>query len=89
MNGVQTGYESDGGGSFSPGKWRLDPWSVTHNGVTRGAFEIHGGRDSHDFWNINAVTGERIRLPQPSITSLKSHYNTLTSNKTSAYLHIY
>lgn len=87
MNGERTGYESDSGTSFDPGKWRLDPWSVTHNGKNRGAFEIHGGKGTSEFWKKG--TKGCIRLPQASVTSLKSKYDNRTSNKTSVYVHIH
>ncbi len=79
MNGVFTGFESDTTDTFSPGKWRLDPWSVTNNGVTRGAFEVHGGINAHSFYTTG--TQGCIRLPAASITSLKSMWNNFTSNK--------
>jgi hypothetical protein len=88
MNGVYRGYEVDTSASFYPGKWRLDPWSVTRNGVTRGAFEIHGGSGAHDFWSSGTLGC--IRLPQTSVTGLKSKWDTRTDNKASgAYVYIY
>jgi len=88
MNGSYRGYEPDTRTSFDPGKWRLDPWSVTRNGVTRGAFEIHGGSGRSDFWV--APTLGCIRLPKTSIQSLKSKWDTRTDNKKNgAYVYIY
>jgi hypothetical protein len=71
---------SDSTAEYNPAKWRLDPWSVTHGSVTRGAFEIHGGSGTHDFW-VQQTLG-CIRLPQTSVTGLKSKWDTRTSNKT-------
>lgn len=88
MNGSFTGYEPSSSATFSPGKWRLDPWVVSNGSQTRSAFEIHGGTGSHAF----AVSGTNgcIRLPSSSITSLKSMWNSRTSNKKNgAYLSIY
>lgn len=34
MNGSFTGFEYDYSDTFYPGKWRLDPWSVSYGGVT-------------------------------------------------------
>lgn len=88
MNGSFTGYEPDSSSTFSPGKWRLDPWSVSNGSTTRGAFEIHGGTGSHDFWSSG--TQGCIRLPSSSVTGLKSMWNNRSSNrKDGAYLSIY
>lgn len=87
MNGSFTGYESDTSDTYYPGKWRLDPWTVWkqsgRTGTQRGAFEIHGGRGSHDFWQSG--THGCIRLPSDSITGLKGKWNNYTDNKRDPY----
>jgi len=78
---------------WDPGKWRLDPWYVNKPGTSttyyeRSAFEFHGGSGNHDFWS--APTRGCIRLPKPSITSLKSLWDNRTDNKYSgAHVYVY
>ncbi|MGQ0668632.1 MAG: hypothetical protein ACT4PO_02985 [Actinomycetota bacterium] len=79
MNGAFTGYEADTSASFSPGKWRLDPWTVSNGSVTRSAFEIHGGTGTHEF-SVSGTLG-CIRIPSSSVTGLKSMWNNRTSNR--------
>jgi hypothetical protein len=90
MNSGFTGYESSGSDTFYPGKWRLDPWNVYSGagktGTHRSAFEIHGGRNAHDFW-IKRTAG-CIRLPSGSITGLKSMWDTRSSNKRDPYVRV-
>jgi hypothetical protein len=87
MNGSFTGYEASGSDTFYPGLWRLDPWTVYSgtggSGTMRNAFEIHGGRNAHDFW----LTGTHgcVRLPSTSITSLKSMWDSRTDDKHNPY----
>jgi len=87
MNGSFTGYEADSTDTYYPGKWRLDPWTVWRysgrSGTQRGAFEIHGGRGSHDFWQSG--THGCIRLPSDSVTGLKGKWNNYTDNKRDPY----
>jgi len=85
MNGAFTGYEAiTGDDTFYPGLWRLDPWTVYNaSGTMRNAFEIHGGRNTHDFWQTG--THGCVRLPSASITSLKSMWNNYTNNKHDPY----
>jgi hypothetical protein len=90
MYSVYYGYQSDSDPSFSPGKWRLDPWDVYsksgQSGTHRSAFEIHGGTGDHDFWKQG--TGGCIRLPSTSITGLKSLWDTRSSNKKDPYVSV-
>ncbi len=79
MNSGYTGFQYDSTSSFSPGKWRLDPWSVSNGQQTRGEFEIHGGTGSHDFWTT--PTHGCIRLPADSVTGLKTYWDGATDNK--------
>lgn len=94
-NGLFTNYEPDSGASFDPGKWRLGPWYVNKPGTSadryeRSEVEIHGGSGSHNFWNDGAYTLGCIRLPQTSITSLKSLWDNRTDNKYSgAHVYVY
>jgi hypothetical protein len=87
MNGSFTGYQADSSAEFYPGKWRLDPWTVwsgsNKSGTKRGSFEIHGGSGSHDFWQSR--TAGCVRLPQASVTGLKSKWNNYTDNKRDPY----
>jgi hypothetical protein len=88
MNGHYTGFESTDWDAMAPGGWRLDPWSVTRNGVTRGAFLIHGGIDTHEF-HVSRTHG-CIRLTPANIESLKSLWSGRTPNRTTGaplYIH--
>ena len=79
------GYEPDGRVSFSPGKWRLDPWTGGPYG--RCYLEVHGGTGSSQF----AATSGCIRLYPGGISSLKSYYDTKMANKkdrSSAHLYV-
>ena len=75
MYGAWRGYESDGRLSFSPGKWRLDPWTGGPYG--RSCLEVHGGTSTHTF----AATSGCIRMYPGSITSLRSYYTYRMANK--------
>jgi hypothetical protein len=79
QNGSKVGFVSNKTDTFYPGKFPLDPWSVTKSGVTRGAFEIHGGRNAHDFWSM--YTHGCVRMPSASVTSLKALWVNYTDNK--------
>jgi hypothetical protein len=90
MKSVYYGYQSDSDPSFSPGKWRLDPWDVYsksgQSGTHRSSFEIHGGTGTHDFWQQG--TSGCIRLPSTSITGLKSLWDTRSSNRQDPYVSV-
>ncbi|MDZ4178894.1 MAG: hypothetical protein U1E29_06650 [Coriobacteriia bacterium] len=75
MNGAYRGYEGDGRVEFSPGKWRLDPWTGAPYG--RSCLEVHGGTGSHTF----GATSGCIRLYPGSITSLRSYHTYKMANK--------
>jgi hypothetical protein len=77
--GVRVGFVADTADKYYPGKFPLDPWSVTKNGTDRGAFEIHGGRNGHGFWDM--YTQGCIRMPVPSVDDLKSLWVNYTDNK--------
>jgi len=83
--GTWRGYEPDGRVSFSPGKWRLDPWTGGPYG--RCYLEVHGGIGSSQF----AATSGCIRLYPSGISSLKTYYDTKMANKknrSSAHLYV-
>ena len=69
------GYVSNTAAEFSPGEWRLNPWTNAPYG--RCYFETHGGTGSHYFKPTHGC----IRLTPSNITSLKSYYDTKMANK--------
>lgn len=84
VNKVWRGYEPDGRTSFSPGKWRLDPWTGGPYG--RSYLEVHGGIGSSLF----GPTSGCIRLLPAGIYSLKTYYDTKMANKKDrATAHLY
>lgn len=78
MNGTWYGYQADTREAFSPGKWRLDPWTGGPYG--RMYLEVHGGINDHEF----AATSGCIRLHSKNIPSLKSYYDYKMANKKDA-----
>lgn len=85
MYGGYRGYEPDGRVEFSPGKWRLDPWTGAPYG--RSCLEVHGGIGSHEF----GATSGCIRIHAASINSLRSYYAYKMANKydrASAHLYV-
>lgn len=69
------GYEADGRAEFSPGKWRLDPW--TDGPYGRGYLEVHGGTGTHQFGATNGC----IRMYPTHLSQLKVYYDTKMANK--------
>ncbi len=69
------GYVSSSAAEFSPGEWRLSPWTGAPYG--RCYFETHGGTGTHYFKPTHGC----IRLTPANITSLKSYYDTKMANK--------
>ena len=72
------GYVSNSAAEFSPGEWRLSPWTGAPYG--RCYFETHGGTGTHYFKPTHGC----IRITPTSITSLKSYYDTKMANKKNA-----
>jgi hypothetical protein len=75
MNGAWRGYEADTRAEFSPGKWRLDPW--TGGPYSRSYLEVHGGTGTHEY----GPTAGCIRLYSSHIPGLKSYYDYKMANK--------
>lgn len=75
MYGAYRGFEPDGRVSFSPGKWRLDPWTGLPYG--RSCLEVHGGVGTHEF----GATSGCIRIHPSSINSLRSYHAYKMANK--------
>ena len=75
MYGAYRGYEPDGRVEFSPGKWRLDPWTGAPFG--RSCLEVHGGIGTHEF----GATSGCVRIHPSSINSLRSYWTYKMANK--------
>ena len=92
MNGRFTGYERDNSIPFYPGKWRLDPWTIykpSNTNVKRGAFEIHGGRNTDGtsrLWTTR--TQGCIRLSIPGVRGLKGKWDWKTDNRRTARVYV-
>jgi len=78
MYGAWRGYEGDTRESFSPGKWRLDPWAGGPYG--RGYMEVHGGIGTHEYGATNGC----IRLYSKHMPQLKTYYDSKMANKKDA-----
>lgn len=85
MYGAWRGYEADARVEFSPGKWRLDPWTGGPYG--RAYLEVHGGVGAHQF----TYTSGCVRLYPAAVTALRSYYTYKMANKydkSSAHLYV-
>lgn len=88
MQNRYTGYESDSREALAPGKWRLDPWTVSQPGKpsnTRGDFEVHGGTGAKqwkDSGSAGATSCGCIKGSPTTINNLRSNYGNLMNRTT-------
>ncbi len=78
LYGAWRGYEADARESFSPGKWRVDPWTGGPYG--RGYVEVHGGIGTHEYGATNGC----IRLYSKHLPQLRTYYDSKMANKKDA-----